>query len=399
MCARRGPAVSRVVSLVVAAAVGNALFARSAGAQALGGGFSRPTPRTVPASPTATPTPSPTPSPTPWPARPPAPVPSAVPTAATTAVPAVPAPSAPPAPKPAADANRASASVSVGYVLVPLVVTDLKGRPLKDLRRGDVTLFADARPVALDLFERNDDAAVSFAILLDTSGSMALAGKMDGARAALQELLSRRRPADDFALFTFSSGAVREAVPFTRDAGRIRRALAEAVPYGRTAFYDALARMPDQSLRGSNGARAIVLLTDGIDNASTLTPDDVVALLEGVDVPVFPIGLRSPGAVRTPPPGITSEALLNLDVLGHVARASGGRLAIVDDAAALGRVMSEIESDLRTQYLLGFTPTGLGGVKYRKFSLKLSGPARPVRMRAGYRGTQAPVQDDSRGGR
>jgi Ca-activated chloride channel family protein len=163
-------------------------------------------------------------------------------------------------------------------------------------------------------------------------------------------------------------------------------------PQGRTAFYDALARMPDRTLLGKNGSRAIVLLTDGIDNASELSRDDLAVLLEGVDVPVYPIGLRSPGAPLAPPPGVSPEALVNLEILGHVARLSGGRLSIVDEPAQLPDAIARVEKDLRTQYLVGFTPTGSGPIRFRRISLRLSGPVRPVRVRAGYRGTLPPLK-------
>jgi len=287
---------------------------------------------------------------------------------------------------------NATSSVSVGYVMVPFVLTDLKGKPVPDLRESDVTLLVDGQPVATDLFARSEDAPVSFTILLDSSGSMGLVGKMEGARAALRDLVAQRRAGDDFSLYAFSSGAVREVVPFTSDAVRILGAADTIRPHGRTAFYDALARMPDRSLLGKNGSRAIILLTDGIDNASEITKDDLTVLLEGVDVPVYPIALRSPGAPLAPPPGVTPEAMLNLDVLGHVARLSGGLLSLVDDPAQLPAAITRIEKDLRTQYLLGFAPTGNGPVRYRRITLKLSGPARPVRVRAGYRGTLPPLK-------
>jgi Ca-activated chloride channel family protein len=287
---------------------------------------------------------------------------------------------------------KKTSSVSVGYVMVPFVLTDLKGKPVADLKENDVTLLVDGQPVATDLFARSDDAPVSFTILLDGSGSMGLVGKMDAARAAVTSLVAQRRAGDDFSLYVFSSGAVREVVPFTGDTQRLLGVLADVVPHGRTAFYDALARMPDRSLLGRNGSRAIVLLTDGMDNASELTRDDLAVLLEGVDVPVYPIGLRSPGTPLVPPPGVTPEALMNVDVLGHVARVSGGLLSLVDEAGQLPAAVEKIEKDLRTQYLLGFTPTGNGPVRYRKISLRLSGPVRPVRVRAGYRGTLPPFK-------
>ncbi|MEO8056673.1 MAG: VWA domain-containing protein [Acidobacteriota bacterium] len=287
---------------------------------------------------------------------------------------------------------KATGSVSVGYVMVPFVLTDLKGKPVADLREKDVTLLVDGQPVLTDLFSRSDDAPVSFTILLDGSGSMGLVGKMDGARAAVRSLVQQQLPGDDFSLYVFSSGAVREVVPFTPDPAKLLAAVDAVTPQGRTAFYDALARMPDRTLLGRNGSRAIILLTDGIDNASELTRDDLAALLEGVDVPVYPIGLRSPGAPLVPPPGVTPEAMLNLDILAHVARLSGGLLSIVDDAAQLPAAIGRVEKDLRTQYLMGFTPTGAGPVRYRRISLRLSGPARPVRVRAGYRGTLPPIK-------
>ncbi|MFI5120653.1 MAG: VWA domain-containing protein [Thermoanaerobaculia bacterium] len=287
---------------------------------------------------------------------------------------------------------RTTSSVSVGYVMVPFVLTDLKGRPIQDLREKDVTLLVDGQPVATDFFARSDDAPVSFTVLLDSSGSMGLVGKMDGAKAAVRALVEQRLSGDDFALYVFASGAVREAVPFTSDAARLLAAVDAVKPAGRTAFFDALAKMPDKSLLGKNGSRAIVLLTDGIDNASELTRDDLAVLLEGVDVPVYPIGLRSPGAPLAPPPGVTPEALVNLEILGHVARLSGGLLSIVDEPAQLPGAIARVEKDLRTQYLMGFTPTGAGPVRFRRISLRLSGPARPVRVRAGYRGTLPPLR-------
>jgi VWFA-related protein len=287
---------------------------------------------------------------------------------------------------------KATSSVSVGYVMVPFVLTDLKGKPVPDLREKDVTLLVDGQPVATDLFARSDDAPVSFTILLDGSGSMGLVGKMEGARAAVRALVQQKLPGDDFSLYVFSAGAVREEVPFTSNTARLLAAVDAVKAAGRTAFYDALARMPDRTLLGKNGSRAIILLTDGIDNASELSRDDLAVLLEGVDVPVYPIGLRSPSSPVVPLPGVSPEALVNLEILGHVARLSGGLLSIVDDAAQLPAAIGRVEKDLRTQYLVGFTPTGAGPVRFRRISLRLSGPARPVRVRAGYRGTLPPLK-------
>ncbi len=287
---------------------------------------------------------------------------------------------------------KATTSVEVGYVLVPFTVTNLRGLPVRDLRARDVTLLVDGVPVKTDLFAHNDDAPVSFTILLDGSGSMGLAGKFAGARAAVRALVNQKVRGDDFSLFVFSEGAVRETVPFTEDTTRLVAAVDEVKPFGKTAFFDALAKMPDKSLLGKNGSRAIILLTDGIDNASALTRDELAALLEGVDVPVYPIGLRAPGSPVSPPPGQTAEGLLNLEILGHIARITGGRLSIVDDPSRLPDAVRLIQKDLRAQYLVGFSAGSTGPSRFHRISLRLSGPLRAIRVRAGYRGPSPPAK-------
>ena len=286
-----------------------------------------------------------------------------------------------------------SAAVSVGYVLVPVVVTDEKGRALSGLAERDFTLAVDGRAVALDLFAASDDAPVSFTILLDGSGSMGLAGKMEGARAALEALVGLAHPGDDFSLHVFSEGAIREVVPFTMDGDQVVRAAAAVKPWGKTAFFDALVKMPDRTLLGKNGSRAIVLLTDGIDNASLLTREKTEEILQGVDVPVYPIGLRTGGLPASP--GEPGERDVDVDLLRRIAFETGGRFALVEDPGRLSGAVKEIEKDLRSQYLLGFTPTGVGPVKYRSFSLVISKRIGTYRARSGYRGTEPPWLDIS----
>ena len=296
-------------------------------------------------------------------------------------------PSAPPKGPPQA------AAVSVGTVLVPIVVTDEKGRTIPGLKEQDFSLLVEGKAVVLDLFSASDEAPVSFTILVDGSGSMGLAGKLEGARAAIEALVGSAKPGDDFSLHVFSEGAVREIVPFTEDGGRIVRAAATVKPWGKTAFFDALVKMPDRTLLGKNGSRAIVLLTDGIDNASLLTREKMEEVLQGVDVPVYPIGLRTGGLLASP--GEPGERDVDVDLLRRIAFETGGRFALVEDPGRLPGAVKEIEKDLRSQYLLGFTPTGVGPVKYRSFSLVISKRIGTYRTRSGYRGTEPPWLDIS----
>src|SRR6266849_10837601 len=89
-----------------------------------------------------------------------------------------------------------SETVSVGYVMVPFTVLSSKGNPITDLRENEVSLEVDGVPVRGDVFEKSENAPVSFTILLDGSGSMGLAGKMEAAQAAVEALTVRRQAGD-----------------------------------------------------------------------------------------------------------------------------------------------------------------------------------------------------------
>jgi Ca-activated chloride channel family protein len=290
----------------------------------------------------------------------------------------------------AAVAQTITEDVSVNYVMVPFTVLGRQGVPITDLTNKEVSLLVDDKPVATDMFELSLNAPVSWTILLDGSGSMGLAGKMEAAKAAINALTAHRRDGDDFALYLFDSGGhAKELVPFTENPSAIVRALDVVKPWGKTAFFDALSEMPEYSELGRNPSRAIVLLSDGIDNASRLTRADVARRLEGMSIPIYAFGLREPAERKKVAP--ISEEMSNIDLLEELSNATGGKLFVGSDPASLAKSIEGIERVLRAQYLIGFSPTGKGTVKYRRISLQLAGRVRSVRVRAGYRGTEPPV--------
>ena len=277
--------------------------------------------------------------------------------------------------------------------MISFAVADRRGRSVSTLSAKDVSLLIDGKPVATDMFERVESAPISFTILLDGSGSMGLAGKMDGARLAVAALLGLRRKEDDFALYVFANREVTEVVPFTKDPNAILHAMNIIEPWGKTAFYDALAVMPDKTLLGENGAKTIILITDGLDNASSMTREDLAMALEGVSVPIYPLTIRFPIEPTLSP---EDEQGLDLQLLQQIADASGGRMAVETDIESLRAAVKAMHGDLRSQYLIGFTPTGKGGVKYRRFTIRLAKSSWKVRARAGYSGTEPPYRQTTR---
>ncbi|MCU1350561.1 MAG: von Willebrand factor, type [Acidobacteria bacterium] len=282
--------------------------------------------------------------------------------------------------------NHLTEAVAVGYVMIPFTVLGSHGNPITDLHEGEVKLEVDGSPVARDLFERSQNAPVSFTILLDGSGSMGLAGKMDSARATVDALIANRLPGDDFALYVFDQDEAHEVVPFTESPQSIARAMRTIQPFGKTAFFDALSTMPERSRLGRNPTRAIILLSDGIDNASKLTKAELAQQLQGIAIPIYPLGLREHAEQQD----VARDAGSDLALLDDVASLTGGRLFVGNRPEQLGAAVESLEKSLRAQYLVGFTPTGRGAVKYRHISLRLAGRVRSVRVRAGYLGTEPP---------
>lgn len=280
-------------------------------------------------------------------------------------------------------------NVSVGYVMVPFTVLGQHSAPITDLASAEVSLLVDGIPVQSDMFEKSMDAPVSFTILIDGSGSMALAGKMEAARAAVESLIARRKKGDDFSLFVFDDKEAHEVVPFTDDPQKVLTAMYGIKPWGKTAFFDAVSTMPERSRLGRNATRAIILLSDGIDNASKLTREQLSKTLEGLAIPIYSLGLREASEAELKRQ--TAESSSDIALLADVATQTGGRLFLGNRPEQLAKAVDRIELDLRAQYLIGFTPTGKGAVKYRRISLKASGRVQSVRVRAGYRGTEPPV--------
>src|ERR1051326_6336566 len=284
-----------------------------------------------------------------------------------------------------------SENVAVGYVMVPFTVFGAHNAPRTDVREKDVELFVDGVRVKSDLFERATNAPISYTILLDGSGSMGLAGKMEAARGAVDALLAHRQPNDDFALYVFDDKEAHEVVPFTTDGNAIQAAMRAVKPFGKTAFFAALSTMPERSRLGRNPTRAVILLSDGIDNNSHLTREQLAAQLEGVAIPIYALGIREPSELSASTNQAQNEALSDIQLLDQISSLTGGRLYLGNEPQHLAGAVDSLNQNLRAQYLVGFTPTGKGAVKYRRISLRVAGRVRSVRVRAGYRGTEPPV--------
>jgi Ca-activated chloride channel family protein len=281
--------------------------------------------------------------------------------------------------------------MAVGTVLVPVVVRTPSGYA-SNLDRRDFTLLVDGKRVPIESFDRRTEAPTSLVFLQDLSGSMA--EMIEPSRRAVRFFLDRSLPGDEFALASFANGRGQVEVPFTTDPAPLRDAIAQWSGYGTTALHDAVAWIPDISVEGHNSRRFAVLVTDGADNASTISPNESREIVRSAQVPVYVLGFGAGDPYALNSQG--KKASRYADVLNLLALTTGGRYYPIDGVSDLDKALQAISDDLRHQYVLGFTTTE-GAAAFRRLQVEVKGRQRfTVVFRSGYKGP--PPAGLSRGG-
>jgi VWFA-related protein len=226
-----------------------------------------------------------------------------------------------------------------------------------------------------------EDAPVSVGLIFDCSGSMT--SKMPTARAAIAEFLKLANPEDEFFLFEFSS-RVHRAVEFTMDSGEIQNQLTFAKASGPTALLDALYTAMNEMKHAHRSRKAILVVSDGGDNASRYSSREIKKMVQEADVQIFALAIVGPGNLRRSIEEVTGPVLLD-----DLARQSGGRMFEVEDLNDLPAIASKIGLALRNQYVLGYVPaSGKQDGKYHRIQVKLTqAPGLPplrTSFRSGY---------------
>jgi Ca-activated chloride channel homolog len=270
----------------------------------------------------------------------------------------------------------------VEMVTVTATVRDRKGRLIKGLTSRDFEVFDKGERRRIADF-RSEPTPVSLAILFDISGSMRIADRMLAAKFAAHHVLSWLEAGrDEAALFTFDSG-LHEVAPFTVDTRALQGALGEVDPFGATSLHDAIANAAKRVASRSARRRALVVITDGLDTASRLTPAEVSGVASAIDVPVYVIAtvlpIDHPGheeslsGTRAAKEEATVEDLANW---------TGGAFFYASVPADTNRAARQVIEELREQYVIAFEPAATRG--WRPLEVKTRDKALIVRTRTGY---------------
>jgi Ca-activated chloride channel homolog len=273
--------------------------------------------------------------------------------------------------------------INVDMVLVPITVTDPMNRLVTGLEKEDFQVYENNGEQKISSFV-SEDAPVSIGIIFDLSGSMS--SKLIRARDSILQFIKTANPEDEFFVIGFNDRP--ELIEdFTSSVEDIEARLATVRSGHRTALLDAIYYGVQKMKEARHERKALLVVSDGGDNRSRYTEGEVRSQVRESDVEIYSIGIFDPYAAT--PEERTGPTLLN-----ELSEETGGRLYRVDDISEMGDIAEKISTELRNQYVIGYTPKDLNrDGKWRKVKVKLNPPPGlpqlTVHARTGY---YAPLQ-------
>jgi Ca-activated chloride channel family protein len=265
--------------------------------------------------------------------------------------------------------------------LVNLIVSvkDPKGQTIGDLSKADFTVTDNGVTQTISVFEHHTEVPLSVSILIDTSGSTAkdLEYEVGSLRKFVRALLKEGDPRDAVSLYAFNHEVTRRT-SFTRREGRINDALNGLKADAGTSLFDAVF-LASEDLETRDGRHVMIVITDGGDTTSKQNFQSSLRRLQLGEVVAYPI-------LVTP---ITTDPGRNLGgerVLAQYASNTGGRVFEPVESNKLDRIFTEILRDLRTQYLLAYSPQNQPAESpaFHPVKVTVRRPELRVSVRSGY---------------
>jgi Ca-activated chloride channel family protein len=258
-------------------------------------------------------------------------------------------------PRPEEQSQKDDDTIRLGRTLVTLDVTvvDPSNKPVMDLKQDEFTVTEDKIPQKIEFFSR-EQVPVSLVFAIDTSGSMR--PKLDTVVKASTNLVKEGRRDDEMAVIEFKDQP-ELLEEFTGDINDVIDTLNGLVASRQTAMLDALYLAADYANKeGKNRRKAVLVVTDGLDNDSFYKFAEVVNHLREIDVQIYLIGfindLDKDSGLFKKSPKEKAEGLLN-----KLAEETGGKAFYPRELSEVHTIAQQISTDLRTQYAIGYYPS------------------------------------------
>jgi Ca-activated chloride channel homolog len=277
--------------------------------------------------------------------------------------------------------------VDSSLVLIPAHVTNAMGASVTNLTKNDFHLFEDNVEQSITHFAQ-EDAPISIGLLFDTSGSMH--DKMRKASEAAAAFFKTANGEDEFFLVEFGDKP-RLALPFTTDSDLVYHKITGLRPFGRTSLLDAIHLALAQVKRARNSRKALVIFSDGGDNCSRQTASQIKNALVESDIQLYSMGIFDSQFSRKHTP---LEERNGPKLLDELAAQTGGHNYPVDDLEQLPAISAHISKELRTEYVLGYSPASAArDGKYHRVRVTLVAPEDAHLFRTFYRqGYYSPME-------
>jgi Ca-activated chloride channel homolog len=227
-------------------------------------------------------------------------------------------------------------------------VTDANGYPLRNVAPNAFRIEENGQTMAVTAASRSgEQGAVNTVLVIDRSGSMARGDKMAGAKQAASAFVNLMRPGDKSAVVQFDT-EIDTLQSFTDDKNALLAAINQATPRGNTAMYEAL-NQAAKFLESTSGRKAVIVVTDGMDNSSRLNRGDVAKMASESSFSIYAIGLGAKGV------GNVSQDGIDEGVLQEIASASMGAYYYRPEASQLSELYRQISSLIQNEYKLTYT--------------------------------------------
>ncbi|MEP6742810.1 MAG: VWA domain-containing protein [bacterium] len=256
--------------------------------------------------------------------------------------------------------------VNTDLITLTVTVTDTYGRYVSGLSKNAFTVMDDKKPQEITYFS-DDDSPVSVGVIFDVSGSMS-GDKIRKARDALSKFIQTSHDSDEYFLIAFNSRA-QLLLDKTRDGNAILDKLTFVQTKNNTALYDACYLGVEKVQRGVHPKRALLLISDGQDNNSRYTFNELRRLLKESDVTLYGIGILSGNDAGS------SLGMEGQGILDELASVSGGKAFFPRSAPEMDDIFEQIALELRHQYSIGYKPTEFANDgRWHRIKVKVSPP-------------------------
>lgn len=285
--------------------------------------------------------------------------------------------------------------IDTDLVLLDVAVIDQTGKPIMNLNPEDFTVFEDRVKQTVEYVDRVD-APLSLGIVIDTSGSMRT--KLQIVSDSALSLVKQLKDADEAFVAQFKAEAelLRD---FTSDKRELEDGLNELFTGGGTSLLDAIIATADHAHeKGKQRKKALVVISDGVEKNSNWKEKEVIKAIQEDDVQLYLIGILDESDEGSSLFGKSATKKAK-DLLIRLAEDSGGRAFFPKEASEMPAVMAQVAKDLRSQYVVSYTPTNVkkdGTFRAVKVVVEPKDNRKLiVRTRQGYTAKGGPTQASS----